>query len=154
MNISIRHATDKDFPAILALVKELAAFEKAEHKVVNTVDQMKKEKDHFKCLVAITDLGTIVGIAIYFFAYYTWVGKSIYLDDLYVKEKYRKQKVGSKLVNAFFDVARREKCKRARWQTLNWNENAIGFYKKRGATIDDEWLNCDFDEVGIAKFKA
>jgi diamine N-acetyltransferase len=122
MNIAVREATESDFPAVLGLVKELAVFEKAEHKVKNSVEQMEAEKDCFNCLVAETDNGEVVGMALYFFAYYTWVGKSIYLDDLYVKQAYRKQHVGTALIKEFFKIARKENCKRARWQTLNWNE--------------------------------
>ena len=87
-----------------------------------------------------------------FFAYYTWVGKSLYLDDIYVKPDFRGRGVGSMLLRSIFEVAKRENCKRLRWQVLDWNENAISFYKKRGAAISGEWLNCDFDEKGIKQF--
>jgi GNAT superfamily N-acetyltransferase len=153
MIINIRKATEADFPAILGLIKELALFEKAPEKVTNSVEQMKDEKDYFKCLVAENKSGEIVGIALYFFAYYTWVGKSLYLDDLYVKESYRKNKIGTILLNHVMEIARNENCKRVRWQVLNWNENAINMYKKSGAVIDGEWLNCDFDADGIMNFK-
>jgi GNAT superfamily N-acetyltransferase len=153
MHISIRPATEGDFPAILSLINELAAFEKAPGKVTNTVEQMKKEKDFFNCFVAATDNGEIVGMALYFFAYYTWVGKSLYLDDIYVKESFRSNRIGSALLKKIFDVAQAEDCKRVRWQVLNWNESAIGMYRKSGAEIDDEWLNCSFDSDAIKNFK-
>jgi ribosomal protein S18 acetylase RimI-like enzyme len=92
-------------------------------------------------------------MALYFFAYYTWVGKSLYLDDLYVKESYRKLKIGSALLNEVMKIAKAENCKRVRWQVLHWNQNAINLYKKVGAFIDEEWLNCDFDAEGIRNFK-
>jgi RimJ/RimL family protein N-acetyltransferase len=57
------------------------------------------------------------------------------------------------LLKKIFEVAKSEKCKRVRWQVLNWNHPAIEFYKKSGATIDDEWSNCDFDKKGVAEFK-
>jgi len=152
MNFSIRKATEADFPAILSLIKELAEFEKAPEKVTNSVEQMKQEKDFFRCFVAETGNEGIVGIALYFFAYYTWVGKSLYLDDIYVKESFRKQKIGTELLREVFKVARDENCKRVRWQVLNWNKPAIQMYEKCGAEIDDEWLNCSFDEAGIKNF--
>jgi len=152
MNFSIRKATEADFPAILSLIKELAEFEKAPEKVTNSVEQMKQEKDFFRCFVAETGNKEIVGIALYFFAYYTWVGKSLYLDDIYVKESFRKQKIGTELLREVFKVARDENCKRVRWQVLNWNKPAIQMYEKCGAEIDDEWLNCSFDEAGIKNF--
>ena len=86
MKITTRKANEEDFFAILSLVKELADFVNAPEKVINSVEQMKKEKDFFQCLVAENKNNEIIGIASYFFAYYTWVGKSLYLDDLYVKK--------------------------------------------------------------------
>ena len=71
-------------------------------------------------------------MALYFFAYYTWVGKSLYLDDLYVKESFRKHKIGSGLLGKVFETARDEDCKRVRWQVLNWNEKCHSdVYQKR-----------------------
>ncbi len=141
----IRPATEQDFEAILGLIKELALFEKAPEKVINTVPQMKAEQDLFDALVAEKSDGEIIGFALYYFVYYTWVGKSLYLDDLYVKEAYRGQKIGSKLLDKVIETGKQNNCKRIRWQVLNWNKPAIEFYKKLGADIDDEWLNCDLE---------
>lgn len=149
MEINIRSASEKDFPAVLSLIRELAEYEKASGKVTNNVEQMKKEKDLFRCFVVETVAGEIVGMALYFFAYYTWVGKSLYLDDIYVKKEFRQNKIGSALLEKIFEVAEYENCKRVRWQVLNWNKPAIEVYRKCGAEIDDEWLNCSFDENGI-----
>jgi GNAT superfamily N-acetyltransferase len=152
MNVTIRNAAEEDFPAILTLIKELATYEKAPDKVTNSVDQMKIEKDLFRCFVAETAKGEIVGIALYFFAYYTWVGKSLYLEDIYVKEEYRRERIGTLLIDKVFEVARNEDCKRVRWQVLNWNLPAIEMYKKCGAQIDGEWFNCNFDAEGIRNY--
>jgi GNAT superfamily N-acetyltransferase len=76
----------------------------------------------------------------------------LYLEDIYIKESYRKQNLGTALLKKVFDVARLEDCKRVRWQVLNWNKSAIQMYKKNGADIDDEWLNCNFDADGIKRF--
>jgi GNAT superfamily N-acetyltransferase len=152
MNINIRKATPVDFPVILELIRELAAFEKAPEKVTNSVEQMIQEQALFKCFVAETQAGEVVGMALYFFAYFTWVGKSLYLEDIYIKEPFRKLKIGTALLNRIFEVAREENCKRVRWQVLNWNESAIKMYKKNGAEIDDEWLNCNYDADGIKNF--
>jgi diamine N-acetyltransferase len=65
------------------------------------------------------------------------------LDDLYVTDAYRKQGIGKKLLEAIIDVAKKEQCKKVRWQVSNWNNNAINFYKKMGAAIDDVEINCD-----------
>ena len=152
MEINVRQATEEDFPAILSLIRELAAYERAPGKVTNSVEQMKEEKDLFRCFVAETGEGEIIGMALYFIAYFTWVGKSLYLEDIYVKESFRKHRVGSALLRKVFEVARAESCKRVRWQVLEWNEPAIAFYRKCGAELDGEWINCNFDERGIANF--
>jgi GNAT superfamily N-acetyltransferase len=152
MEIIIREATQDDFPAILSLIKELAEYERAPGMVTNSVEQMKEEKELFRCFVAETVDGEIAGMALYFMAYFTWVGKSLYLEDIYVKESFRQHRIGSALLRKVFEVARAEKCKRVRWQVLDWNEPAIAFYRKCGADLDGEWINCNFDEAGIASF--
>lgn len=150
--ITIREATEEDFPVILGLIKELASFEKAPEKVSNSVNQMIEEKDLFRCFVAVTETDEIAGMALFFLAYYTWVGKSLYLDDIYVRDEYRKRGIGSMLLRKIFEVANAENCKRVRWQVLNWNSPAIELYRKSGATLDGEWLNCDFEHDAVRKF--
>ncbi len=145
INYHIRAATEKDFPSILELIKELALFEKAPEKVINSVEQMQAEQDLFKALVAEKSDGEIIGFALYYFVYYTWVGKSLYLDDLYVKEIYRGHKIGSALLDKVIAFGKANKCKRIRWQVLDWNKPAIEFYQKLGANLDGEWINCDLE---------
>jgi ribosomal protein S18 acetylase RimI-like enzyme len=153
MEIIIRKATEKDFFAILSLIKELAVFEKAPEKVTNSVEQMKNEKDFFQCYVAENDKKEIVGMVVFFFAYYTWVGKSLYLDDLYVKENYRGKQIGKKLLKLIFEIAKKENCKRVEFQVSSWNSRAIKMYKKCGADIDTESIVCKFDETKIKEFE-
>ncbi len=145
MKITIRKANREDYSVILDLIKELALFERAPEKVINTVERMNEEDQYFEALVAEKDDGEIAGMALYFFAYYTWVGKSLYLDDLIVKEKYRGNKIGTKLLEEIMDIAKKTKCKRVRWQVLDWNTPAIDFYKAYGADLDGEWINCDVE---------
>lgn len=142
MNIEIRKATENDFIVIYELLKEFSVFIKTPEKVTVTLDQMVKDKDCFNCLVAI-DNETIIGYAAYFFAYYSWTGKSLYLDDLFVLEQYRGQRIGTRLIGSIIDIARQENCKKVRWQVSNWNKPAIEFYKNLGAKIDDVEQNCD-----------
>jgi GNAT superfamily N-acetyltransferase len=144
MNIHLRPATEADFPEILGMIKELALFEKAPEKVTNSVEQMQAEKDLFRCIMAEDENGQILAMALYFFAYYTWVGKSMYLDDLYVKPQFRGSGIGTMLVKEIFRIAESEKCTRIRWQVLDWNTPAIELYKKMGMTLDEEWINCDW----------
>ncbi|MFK7908116.1 MAG: N-acetyltransferase family protein [Chitinophagales bacterium] len=151
-HFNIRPAIEQDFPPILELVKGLAAFQKTPEKVFNTVEQMKAEQEYFECFIAENEAKEIVGIAVYSFVYSTWVGKSIYLDDLYVLETYRGHKIGSQLLKALFEVAQKENCKRVRWLVSHWNTPALKFYQKIGAKIyKEEWI-CDFDREAILNF--
>ncbi|HOC47915.1 MAG: GNAT family N-acetyltransferase [Bacteroidales bacterium] len=152
MEVNIRRAVEEDFPAILKLIKELAEYERSPEAVTNTVEQMRREQNHFRCFVADNAEDGIMGMALYFFAYFTWVGKSIYLEDIIVSKQFRNRKIGAALMQRVMQEARDENCKRVRWQVLDWNEPAIGFYRKCGAEISGDWLNCTFDEKGISLF--
>ena len=112
-------------------------------KLTNNVEQMIHEKDLFQSFVAHNDDEEIFGFASYFFAYYSWSGKAIYLDDLFVKEDYRNKGIGKKLFEEVVNLAKIENCRKLRWQVSRWNNNAIEFYKKMGATLDDIEQNCD-----------
>ncbi|WP_044263604.1 GNAT family N-acetyltransferase [Bacteroides timonensis] len=143
MEINIREATTSDFNQINALFREFAEFENLPERMTNTVDQMMEEKEYFNCFVAETPDGEIAGYVTYFFGYYTWVGKSLYMDDLYVRPAFRGQGVGSLLIHKIITYAKVSGCHRLRWQVSGWNKPAIGFYKKLGATISGVEQNCD-----------
>ena len=148
MAVIIREGNEKDFPVLLGLIKDLATFEGAPEQVKNSVGQMKRERDSFGFFLAEED-GKVLGAAVYFFAYYTWVGKSLYLDDLYVRPEHRRKKVGSMLLERVFKLAKQQDRKRLRLEVLDWNKIAISFYQKHGGTISREWLNCDFDSKAL-----
>jgi len=141
----IRKATPNDFPAILALINEFAVFQKTPLKVTICLEEMEREKDFFKSFVAESADNKIVGFASYYFTFFSWSGKGMYLDDLYVTSQYRQQKIGSQLLKAVIDLAKKEQCKKLRWQVSNWNQHAIDFYKKMGAIIDEIDINCELD---------
>jgi ribosomal protein S18 acetylase RimI-like enzyme len=147
MNITLRKAETKDVPAILALVKELALFEKAPDAVTNTETMIMRdgfsENPAFRCIVAETnDTGEVVGMALYYWAYSTWKGRYMYLDDLYVKEKMRGSGIGKQLLEAFISDANESGAKMVKWEVLDWNEPAIEFYKSYDVAFDDEWIHC------------
>lgn len=142
MDVIIRKATENDFEEVYSLIKEFALFIKTPGKVSITPERMKLDKDYLQCLVAVEG-ERIIGFATYFFAYYSWTGKAIYLDDLYVLEECRGKKIGTMLMDTVLEVGRKENCTKVRWQVSNWNNKAIEFYKKRGAVIDDVEINCD-----------
>jgi GNAT superfamily N-acetyltransferase len=141
MKITIRKVTRNDFPALYALFHEFAVFQKTPEKLYITLEQLIEDEEYFQCLVAEVN-ERIVGFASYFIAYYSWTGKGIYLDDLYVKEDSRKYGIGKQLLNGIVDLAKAEKCKTVRWLVSRWNANAIEFYKSIGAQVDDTEMTC------------
>jgi GNAT superfamily N-acetyltransferase len=143
MEIKIRLAEERDFARILELIYELAVFENQTDQLVNSVERMTAEKEFFNCYVAETSDKMIVGYATFIFCYYTWVGKSLYMDDLYVLPAYRGKGIGTLLISKVIDYARESKCHRLRWQVSKWNDRAIVFYKSLGAVINETEQNCD-----------
>ncbi len=143
MNYTIRKAAPADFEDIFFLIKEFAAFQQTANKVSITVEQMHVDKNLFQCFVATTGDDKIIGFATFFFAYYSWSGKALNLDDLYVTQQFRKQGIGKMLLDEVIALAKKEDCKKLRWQVSGWNTNAISFYKKIGASIDGTDINCD-----------
>lgn len=148
MNISqikIRFADKNDMSAVLNLIQELADYEYASHEVSNSVEQLIEEgfgeQPAFECLVAEYE-STILGFAIFYTAYSTWKGKVLYLEDICVKENYRRKGIGQLLFEKLIDLSKERKVKRFAWQVLNWNKPAIEFYKKYNAEFDAEWINC------------
>ena len=144
-SLLIRKGTKQDLPSVLDLINELALFEKAPEQVINTVNDMEKDgfgkNPVFNFYVAELN-NTIVGIAVYFIKYSTWKGKGLYLDDLFVTEKFRGKGIGKKLFDKIIEEAKNINAKQLHWQVLDWNTPAINFYKKYGATVDAEWLDC------------
>jgi GNAT superfamily N-acetyltransferase len=150
--IKIRAGQKKDLPRTLELVKELAAFEKAPHEVSNTLKQMEADgfgpKPIFGFFVAEIE-SHLVGLSLYYWRYSTWKGKRLYLEDIIVTEAWRGKGIGKLLFDVTMRHALNEDCTGMMWQVLNWNEPAIQFYKKYGATLDDEWTNCSLERKQI-----
>lgn len=142
-SIQIRKALSSDLEEVYELLKEFAVFIKTPEKLTITLEEMKKDASIFNCLLAVSE-NRIIGFATYFFAYYSWTGKSIYLDDLYVLPEYRGAGIGTELMDTVIGIGKEEGCKKMRWQVSRWNKKAIEFYRRKGAVIDDVEINCDF----------
>lgn len=157
MDIQIRKGTIDDLPQVLSLVKELAEYERAPQEVTNTLDDMKRDgfgnDQVFKFFVAESTEG-IIGIALYYTAYSTWKGRTLFLEDLVVTEKLRRSGIGKMLFDAVAKEAKVTGAKRFSWQVLDWNKPAIAFYEKIGANLDDEWINCRMTEEQIQRYTA
>ncbi|MEO1259318.1 MAG: GNAT family N-acetyltransferase [Bacteroidota bacterium] len=145
MHYHIRPATESDFPALVKLFQEFAHFEKRPEKMTNTVERMQKEKDLFNAFVVENKEEKIIGYVTYFFTYHTWTGKCLYMDDLYVTPAYRGKNIGSGLLDKVIEFGKRENCHQLRWKVSKWNSEAIGFYKKIGALVDDVENDCMFN---------
>ena len=141
--VTIKKIEENDFEELVALFLEFATFQKQPEKMKNSVEKMISEKDFLHGFTARDEDDRIIGYATFFFAYYTWVGKSLYMDDLYIKEQYRGKGIGTLLINTVIKHAEKEKCDRLRWQVSEWNKPAISFYKSLGAKIDETEKNCD-----------
>lgn len=142
MSLEIRKAAEADFEQIIALFEEFALFEKTPEKMLNSVECMRAEKEFFNCFVAVIN-GKIIGYVSWFFAYYTWSGKAVYMDDLYVQPAFRGNGIGKQLLNKVLTLAQETGCHKMHWQVSSWNKPAIDFYKKLGAVIDNTEQNCD-----------
>ncbi len=143
--ITLRTGEKKDLPAVMALVQELALYEKAPNEVITSVAQMERDgfgaQPVFYFFVA-EEEGVIVGMALYYFKYSTWKGRGIYLDDIVVTQPHRRRGIGKLLMDEMIRIAAREGAMKLEWQVLDWNTPAIEFYKKYQSELDGEWINC------------
>lgn len=143
MNFNIRKAEEKDIPQLIELFREFSVFEKKPDKMVNSIEKMKKQFEYFECFLASNTEGQIIGYLSYFFCYYTWSGKSLYMDDFYIKPEYRGNNLGSMLISRLKQLGKKEGCYKIRWQVAKWNKGAEKLYLSMGAEIEDDELDCD-----------
>lgn len=147
-NISIRRAQQEDCKQILALVKELAVYERAPEEVTVTLEHFTAsgfgERPIWWAFVAEQN-NTIIGFALYYIRFSTWKGQRMYLEDFVVTAEARGKGVGKLLFDKIIEEAKEKNFNGIVWQVLDWNEPAINFYKKYNAKFDDEWLNCSIE---------
>ena len=151
----IREGKISDMPSVLSLIQELAIFEKEPNAVEVTVKDLEKDgfSPHplFKTFVAEVE-NEVIGVALYYYRYSTWKGKTIHLEDLVVRENKRGTGAGFALYSEILKQGKKEGVKRVEWNVLDWNTNAIHFYEKSGAKILDDWKVVQMNEKGIATF--
>lgn len=155
MEIKLRKATESDLSVVLELIRELATYERAPNEVTVTLDDLKNDgfgKNPIYEAILAEENGQVLGMAFYFYAYSTWKGKCIYLEDIIVKEKHRGRKIGKLLFEAVIIKCKEVKAKRMMWQVLDWNTPAINFYKKYDAVLDPTWVNGKLTEEQINNF--
>lgn len=143
MTIQIKPATPADVPVILQLIRELAQFERLLHEVTATEQQLREQLFGARpsAEVAIARLSDeVAGFALYFHNFSTFLAKpGIYLEDLYVRQKFRGQGCGEALLRHLARTALERGCGRVEWSVLDWNQRAIDFYKSLGAVPMDQW---------------
>ncbi len=141
--MTIRPATEADLGTIEALIRGLAVYERLADDVVMNAELLRKglfgEHPYAEVLIAEADAEP-VGFALFFHSFSTFVGRpGIYLEDLFVKPEHRGTGVGRALLKRLAEIAVERDCGRLEWAVLDWNESAIGFYKKLGARPNDDW---------------
>ena len=153
--MDIRKGKPEDMESVLALIQELAIFEKEPDAVLITEEDLIRdgfgENPLFHVFVADVDK-EIVGIALYYYRYSTWKGKTIHLEDLIVKEKMRGTGLGSALYSEIIKQGKKENVRRIEWNVLNWNTPAVNFYENSGAKVIEEWRVVQMDEAGINSY--
>ena len=136
MNFNCREANINDMKAVHDLIVELAIYEQEPNEVETTPEELVK-------------LGFELGTAIVYNAFSTWKGKTVHLEDFIVNKNIRNKGVGSKLFDLVLRYSKKIGAKRLSLNALNWNENAINFYKKRGAKIINGWSIIHISERNI-----
>jgi len=151
----IRTATEADVPVILQLIRDLATYERAPEAVVATEAGLREvlfgAKPSAEVLLALEKTEP-VGFAVYFYNFSTWLGRAgLYLEDLFVRPEMRGKGYGRALLIRLAQIAKERGCGRMEWAVLDWNEPAIQFYRKLGATPMHEWTVFWLTEEEIAK---
>ncbi len=154
----IRPAEPKDVSEIHQLIIELAHYEKAPDEVIASTADIEENlfgpKPVAHCHVAEID-GAVVGIAIWFLNYSTWLGRAgLYLEDLYVKPEYRGKGLGLSLMRTLAQICVDRGYQRFQWWVLDWNEPSINFYQSIGAEAMAEWTVYRLSGTALINFAA
>lgn len=158
MSVHIRPARPDDTALILSLIRELADFEKLLHEVTATEAELREKlfgpQAVPEVLIAEMD-GQGVAFALFFQNFSTFLAKpGIYLEDLYVKPAFRSHGIGLKMLSAIAKIALERGCGRFEWSVLDWNENALRFYRRLGAKPQSEWTVQRLTEKEIRELAA
>ncbi len=153
--LQIRKGIPNDMSAVLDLITELAIFEKEPDAVVITTEDLVRdgfsENPLFYTFVAEVN-NEIIGVALYYYRFSTWKGKTIHLEDLIVKENSRGTGAGFALYSEIIKQGKKDNVRRIEWNVLDWNTPAIEFYEKSGAKVLNDWRVAQMDEKGIEAF--
>jgi len=145
-NCSIRFAKIEDINNIFSLIQALAAYENLSDLVTGNSEQLSQDvfgdDPCIEIIVAEVDQ-LVVGFALFFTNYSTFLTRrGIYLEDLFILPEYRRQGIGKQLLIYLAKLAVSRQAGRLEWSVLDWNESAIAFYQKMGASILSDWRIC------------
>ncbi|MDL2222842.1 GNAT family N-acetyltransferase [Bacteroidales bacterium OttesenSCG-928-M11] len=147
-NLIIRRARKSDCPKLLELIKGLASYVKTPGEVTISLDHLEEsgfgQNPVWWSFVAEVN-GKVCGFAIYYIRFSTWKGQRLYLEDLYISEEMRKQGIGKMLFDQLIIEAKEKNLRGIEWQVLEWNEDAIRFYKKYHAKFSSGKFNCSLE---------
>ena len=155
MDFIVRKGEEKDMQSVFALITELAVFEKepdaVDISVTDLINDGFSENPKFKIFVAEQE-NQIIGIALFYERYSTWKGRTIHLEDLIVTKKKQKIGAGKALYTAVLKYAFDHNYNRVAWEVIDWNQNAIDFYKSTGATYLNDWSVVQMNKENLVKF--
>ncbi len=152
--LEIRDIREDELNILLALIKEMASYEKLEKDVIASSSSLHKvifETKKACCSLLLVD-NRIIGYLMYFYNVSSFTGSAnLYIEDIYIKEEYRKNGYGKKCFIYLAKKALLEDVKRIDWICLDWNQKGLDFYKKMGASRMDMWVLHRLDAEGIKK---
>jgi GNAT superfamily N-acetyltransferase len=154
--VTVAPATEADIPHILRFIRGLAEYEKLADRCVATEDGLRRtlfgDRPYAEVVIARRE-GTPVGFALFFHSYSTFLAQpGIYLEDIFVLPEHRGVGAGKALLLRVAQIARERDCGRLEWSVLDWNQPAIEFYLRVGATVMPDWRICRMGADEIAKF--
>ena len=156
--MTIREARREDAELMMALVRELAEYERAPDAVKIGAAQLAADgfpeaggERFFECLIAEVEDGQAAGMALYFPVYSTWRGRCLHLEDLFVRPQFRGRGVGKALLTRVAAIAVERRCAKLFWHVLDWNQPAIEFYRSLGAEPLEEWTRMQLVDEALER---
>ncbi|XP_059912626.1 diamine acetyltransferase 2b [Gadus macrocephalus] len=168
MDFKIRAAKQEDCKEISRMIIELAVFEKMQDQVKISTQELERDgfcsNPRFECQVAEVSEEhkssqgyTVVGFVLYYYTYSTWMGPTVFMEDLYVMPEYRGKGIGKGLMSKVAQVGKEKQCTRLQLAVLDWNTRSLDFYIMKGArdmTASEGWHALRFDGEALDKLAA
>jgi GNAT superfamily N-acetyltransferase len=151
--LELREATIADVPVLLAFFRSMAAFEKLTVSATEESirDALFGDAPAARALLAFVE-NKPIAYAMYFFTFSTMIGKrGLWLEDLFIDPPFRGKGIGQALMGHLAKVGAENQCGRFEWIVLDWNESAIRFYQRLGATLLTDWRICRLDEAQMSR---